>query len=641
LTAVLLTASCSLVNAFSAAGELAVSSFTVSTHRRRRQTKALELPRMERTGEKIRTRTAAMSRTGNDIASSSDLPMLLNCDASKAVCGKSGYKVGLSMVSANQLKIAPSTLIPSASVSPRVLGPIVKKLGASDDRRVTAKKRPPIRRTEATRAPAVESQTKGSSSKKKARKTKSAESSRVRQPRLRSTAFKSTSASRTSRKSSAPRSTLESRKRDPPNLQRYYKTELLTAEEEYVLGMRVKIMVKCEAVHEGLALSLERVPTIEEWAAACGYTERETSLKPADIDVKAAQSIRPAGTSTIRPNRDPNMFVGNGLAGGAGVGRGNGRAKKAPPVQLEEFWDDSEMKFSNKRGRSESYDSNATPIQPILVNRGTVRNFIDMMVRGREAKQRMIQCNMRLAVSIAKRYRNVGVNIADLVQEGSIGLARAAEKFDPKRGFKFSTYASWWIQQAVFRSIAYHSRTIRLPVHIHNLLNRVRRIRQALQQELGRAPTNEEIADKLGMPAEKYAKIIKLTRRSISLEMPKYQNNPKDVGQESEKLVLDTIDATAVVSDEHRPERSVDQRLFRSDLCEMLKILEEDERRVICSRYGLEDGMTRTVTAVAAQFRQTKSWVRSQECRALRKLRRPWYENRLREHLLAQGQNLD
>jgi RNA polymerase primary sigma factor len=119
------------------------------------------------------------------------------------------------------------------------------------------------------------------------------------------------------------------------------------------------------------------------------------------------------------------------------------------------------------------------------------------------------------------------------------------------------------------------------------LLNRVRRIRQALQQELGRAPTNEEIADKLGMPAEKYAKIIKLTRRSISLEMPKYQNNPKDVGQESEKLVLDTIDATAVVSDEHRPERSVDQRLFRSDLCEMLKILEEDERRVICSRYGL------------------------------------------------------
>lgn len=197
-----------------------------------------------------------------------------------------------------------------------------------------------------------------------------------------------------------------------------------------------------------------------------------------------------------------------------------------------------------------------------------------------------------------------------------------------------------WIQQAVFRSIAYHSRTIRLPVHIHNLLNRVRRIRQTLQQELGRSPTNDEIAEKLGMPAEKYSKIIRLTRKSISLEMPKYQNNPKDVGQESEKLVLDTIDATAAISDEHRPERSVDQKLFQSDLREMLRILEEDERRVICARYGLEDGMTRTVTAVAAQFRQPKSWVRSQECRALRKLRRPWYEKRLYEHMISQGQDV-
>ena len=124
------------------------------------------------------------------------------------------------------------------------------------------------------------------------------------------------------------------------------------------------------------------------------------------------------------------------------------------------------------------------------------------------------------------------------------------------------------------------------------------------------------------------------------MEMPKYQNNPKDVGQESERLVLDTIDSTAVVSDEHRPERSVDQKLFQSDLREMLKILEEDERRVICARYGLEDGMTRTVTAVAAQFRQPKSWVRSQECRALRKLRRPWYEKRLYEHMVSQGQDL-
>ena len=240
-------------------------------------------------------------------------------------------------------------------------------------------------------------------------------------------------------------SALKYRKRDPPNLQRYYKTELLTSEEEYVLGMRVKLMVQCEAVHEGLRLCLERVPSLEEWANACGYSESDSPSVLSNIDSSVIRSIRPTGSNTLRQDKDPNMFVGNGLAGGAGVGRGNGRAKRAPPVRLDQFWDDSNVKFCKQRkGKrpkgEESVDDVATPI---LMNHGTTKDFVEMMICGREAKQRMIQCNMRLAVSIAKRYRNVGVNIADLVQEGSIGLARAAEKFDPKRGFKFSTYASW------------------------------------------------------------------------------------------------------------------------------------------------------------------------------------------------------
>jgi len=305
-------------------------------------------------------------------------------------------------------------------------------------------------------------------------------------------------------------------------------------------------------------------------------------------------------------------------------------------VKLDDYYDDADRRFSgggtsaSRRGGGENDGADAPP--PVLVNRGTVRDFAAMMMRGREAKRRMVQCNMRLVVSIAKRYRNVGVNVADLVQEGSIGLTRAAEKFDPGRGFKFSTYASWWIQQAVFRSIAYHSRTIRLPVHVHNLLNRVRRIRHELQQELGRTPTNDEVAEKLGMSPDKYARMLKLTRRSISLETPKYRNNPKDMGRESEKRVLDTVDSCAAVRDESTPERSVDAILFQDDLKEMLKILGEDERLVLSLRYGLEDGMTRTVTAVSARLGRTKSWVRSQECRALRKLRRPWYEKRLWEH---------
>jgi len=279
---------------------------------------------------------------------------------------------------------------------------------------------------------------------------------------------------------------------------------------------------------------------------------------------------------------------------------------------------------------------------------------------------------MRLVVSIARRYHGVGVNVQDLVQEGSLGLARAAEKFDPKKGYKFSTYASWWIQQAVFRSIAYHSRTIRLPVHVHNLLNKVRRARQVLQQELGRVPSNEEMADEMDMSLEKYNKMIRNTRNAISLERPKYMNNPKDLGHESEALVGDMVDSSAVIFDEKTPEQNVDHGLLHSDIQYMLGVsskiiisnrgcpngrgkvrfssltlacffsfrdhlpsrqkLGEDERSVLCLRYGINDGITRTVTLVASEMRQTKSWVRSQECRALRKLRRPWYERRLKEH---------
>jgi len=257
-----------------------------------------------------------------------------------------------------------------------------------------------------------------------------------------------------------------------------------------------------------------------------------------------------------------------------------------------------------------------------------------MIFTAKASKQRMVECNMRLVVSIARKYAKVGVNIQDLVQEGSLGLSRAAGKFDPSRGFKFSTYASWWIQQAVFRSIAYHSRTIRLPVHIHNLLQSSRKARKVLTQNLGRPPTNDEIALELGMSAEKFKKMLYLTKSTISLEKPKYANNPKDLGQPSKVNLGDTIDSSVPFKDDNiSPEKLIDRGLFRDELRGMLtELLEEGERKVITDRYGLFDGETKTVTEVATTLRKSKAWVRSQECRALRKLRRPWYEKRLKEH---------
>jgi RNA polymerase primary sigma factor len=160
----------------------------------------------------------------------------------------------------------------------------------------------------------------------------------------------------------------------------------------------------------------------------------------------------------------------------------------------------------------------------------------------------------------------------------------------------------------------------------------VRKVKSILERDLGRQPTNEEMAEALDMTLGKYNKMLQLTRRSISLELPKYKSNPKDLGHESEDLLGESIPTTHAEEYDAVPEKGVDRSLFHDDLREMLQVLDDDEREVIQYRYGLDDGLTRTVTAVAAQMKQSKAWVRSQECKALRKLRRPWYEKKLKEH---------
>jgi DNA-directed RNA polymerase sigma subunit (sigma70/sigma32) len=164
---------------------------------------------------------------------------------------------------------------------------------------------------------------------------------------------------------------------------------------------------------------------------------------PNYVETGLERQIRPANSEAWDVVKDPNMFVGNGLVNASGPGRGRGRVKKTPPTSLEAFYDDSDIKLLQAREKLSDKEVRKLKKELEPVNKGSPRDFIEVMLTAKEAKQRMVQCNMRLVVSISKRYRHVGVNIADLVQEGSIGLTRAAEKFDPKKGFKFSTYASW------------------------------------------------------------------------------------------------------------------------------------------------------------------------------------------------------
>ena len=440
-------------------------------------------------------------------------------------------------------------------------------------------------------------------------------------------------------------------------LQKFYDSDLLTIDQEKRYGYRVQYLVRCEEVHEGLELNLGREPTFLEWAVACGYRSDDMDITCDDdsngldmdmlekyANMEDLRVLRPVGDRTSQADSvefDPNVndkrrkempvFVGS-VTAGTGIGRGKGRAKKVPRQTLDEIIVKDKVllrvidELAELSGRTMD---RGNPDE----SRGTTIDFIQDLTIARDAKKTMVKSNMRLVISIARRYQKVGVNLQDLVQEGSLGLMRATEKYDPSRGFKFSTYASWWIQQAVFRAIAYHSRTIRLPVHVHNLLNRARKVRSELQAELGRVPLDKEIAEKLNMTPEKLSKVLLMTRKSVSLEQPRFKQNPKDLGQESDMVIGESIDSNKLSGDfDESPESMVDNDLFHDDLEEMLTILGENEKRVIRLRYGMDDGLTRTVSTVSDVMNKPKSWVRSQECRALRKLRRPWYEKKLKEH---------